>query len=87
MDFTEDYIKKLNIQLKGIPPEEIISWAMKFAKRPVITTNFRPYEVAILNAVTKVRKNIPVVWCDTGYNTPQTYKHAEELIENLRPEH
>jgi len=49
----------------------------------VVTTNFRPYEVAILHAVTEVDKNIPVIWCDTGYNTPQTYKHAEELISRL----
>lgn len=83
MDFTEEQIKKLNVQFKGIPPEEIIFWATKFAKNPVVTTNFRPYEVAILNAVTEVRKTIPVVWCDTGYNTPQTYKHAEELITTL----
>lgn len=83
MDFTEDYIKKLNIQFKGIPPEEIISWAIKHGKNPVVTTNFRPYEVAILNAVTQVKKNIPVVWCDTGYNTPQTYAHAEKLIAIL----
>ena len=83
MDFSQDQIKKLNIQFKGIPPEEIISWAIKYANNPVVTTNFRPYEVAILNAVTQVRKNIPVVWCDTGYNTPQTYKHAEALIELL----
>ncbi|MBT8296865.1 MAG: phosphoadenosine phosphosulfate reductase family protein, partial [Maribacter sp.] len=84
MDFTTEQIKKLNIQFKGIPPEEIIFWAIEFAKNPVVTTNFRPYEVAILGAVTKVRKTIPVVWCDTGYNTPQTYKHAEELIATLR---
>ena len=83
MDFTKEQITKLNIQFKGIPPEEIISWAIKFGKNPVVTTNFRPYEVAILNAVTEVRKTIPVVWCDTGYNTPQTYKHAEELITTL----
>ena len=24
------------------------------------------------------------VWCDTGYNTPNTYKHAEELTEKLQ---
>jgi len=83
MDFSKIQIKKLNIQFKGIPPEEIISWAIKYANNPVVTTNFRPYEVAILYAVTQVRKNIPVVWCDTGYNTPQTYKHAEKLIEIL----
>ncbi|WBU88160.1 phosphoadenosine phosphosulfate reductase family protein [Cellulophaga omnivescoria] len=83
MSFTEDIIKNLNAQFRGIPPEEIISWAIEYAKNAVITTNFRPYEVAILNAVTAIKKDIPVVWCDTGYNTPNTYKHAEELISTL----
>ncbi|UWX54208.1 phosphoadenosine phosphosulfate reductase family protein [Maribacter litopenaei] len=76
-------IEQLNTQFKGIPPEEIISWAVKHGQTPVVTTNFRPYEVAILHAVSQVSQDIPVIWCDTGYNTPKTYKHAEELIERL----
>ncbi|MDV7140605.1 phosphoadenosine phosphosulfate reductase family protein [Maribacter sp. TH_r10] len=84
MAFTEDQIKELNIEFKDAKPEEIISWAIEHSKNAVVTTNFRPYEVAILNAVTKVEQDIPVVWCDTGYNTPQTYAHAEELIGTLK---
>ncbi len=83
MVFSESQIRTLNAQFKGIPPEEIISWAISYGKRPVVTTNFRPYEGAILKAVTDVKKDIPVIWCDTGYNTPNTYKHAEELIAKL----
>lgn len=83
MGFSQESIKRLNGQFKGIPPEEIISWAVKHADKPVVTTNFRPYEVAILNAVSEVKSAIPVIWCDTGYNTPNTYKHAEELIKRL----
>ena len=71
----------INKKLKDKSPEEIISWAISFAKNPLVTTNFRPYEVAILNAVTEVQKDIKVIWCDTGYNTVETYKHAEEIIE------
>ncbi|MDC6350008.1 phosphoadenosine phosphosulfate reductase family protein [Zeaxanthinibacter sp. PT1] len=83
MRFSDQQLKSLNAQFKGIPPEEIISWAISYGKTPVVTTNFRPYEVAILYAVTQVQKDIPVIWCDTGYNTPQTYRHAEELIGSL----
>lgn len=83
MALTQEEIQNLNRQFKGIPPEEIISWAIGHGKKSVVTTNFRPYEVAILHAVTEVDKSIPVIWCDTGYNTPQTYKHAEELISRL----
>jgi phosphoadenosine phosphosulfate reductase len=77
-------LEEINKQLQGKSPEEIISWAISIAQKPIITTNFRPYEVAILKAVSAVKKDIPVVWCDTGYNTPQTYKHAEEIIDKLR---
>lgn len=83
MALSLEEIQNLNRQFKGIPPEEIISWAIGHGKKPVVTTNFRPYEVAILHAVTEVNRSTPVIWCDTGYNTPNTYKHAEELISRL----
>ncbi|WP_136466184.1 phosphoadenosine phosphosulfate reductase family protein [Flagellimonas onchidii] len=83
MAFSQENIENLNRHFKGIDPQEIISWAIANGNKPVVTTNFRPYEVAILHAVTDVDKDIPVIWCDTGYNTPNTYKHAEELISRL----
>jgi phosphoadenosine phosphosulfate reductase len=76
-------LDEINKKLKDKSPIEIISWAISFAKNPLITTNFRPYEVAILKAVTEVQQDIKVIWCDTGYNTLQTYKHAEEIIKKL----
>ena len=78
MDFQE-----INNTLIDKTPREIIEWSVDKAKKPVITTNFRPYEVNILHACVSVKKDIPVIWCDTGYNTPQTYKHAEKLIRDL----
>ena len=76
-------IEKLNIDLKEKSPAEIIAWAIEFAEQPLVTTNFRPYEVAILYACTQVKNDLKVIWCDTGYNTPNTYKHANKLIESL----
>lgn len=76
-------LEKINKELQNKTAAEIISWAISYAKNPIITTNFRPFEVVILNAVTEIKKNIKVIWCDTGYNTIQTYKHAEEIIKKL----
>ena len=76
-------IEEINDFLSEKNTLDIVKWAVSIAENPVITTNFRPYEVAILNAVTEVKKDIKVIWCDTGYNTVQTYRHAEELIEKL----
>jgi phosphoadenosine phosphosulfate reductase len=64
-------------------PRERVEIVLGQAKNPVLTTNFRPFESAILHLVTSVRQDIPVIWCDTGYNTEATYKHARELIELL----
>ncbi len=73
----------LNKELAKLSPKEIVKWVFNLDKKTIITTNFRPYEVAILHLTSQESPNIKVVWCDTGYNTPQTYKHAQELIETL----
>ena len=77
-------ITQINAQLKDKSPEEIVAWALQQAKKPVITTNFRPYESAILHLVSQGLPSIDVIWCDTGYNTPNTYRHAKNLIETLQ---
>lgn len=84
MEFTQDSITLLNKELETQNPIDIIKWALAQAERPVITTNFRPYEVAILHAVCSVKAEIPVIWCDTGYNTPNTYRHADDITSRLK---
>lgn len=81
---TQDQIKDLNLLFKEAKPSEIIKKALELSDDAVVTTNFRPYEAAILYAVNLEKPNIFVVWCDTGYNTPQTYKHANQVIEDLK---
>jgi len=76
-------LEQINKDLQDKSPIEIVTWAVNIAKKPVVTTNFRPYEAAILHATNNVKKDIIVVWCDTGYNTPNTYNHAEDLIKQL----
>ncbi len=83
MKFTEENIQDWNSKFATASPEKIIAFALEQNSNAVVTTNFRPYEVNILHAVTAVDKSIKVIWCDTGYNTPNTYRHAEELIEKL----
>lgn len=84
MNTIEIAIEQINLQLKNASPQEIIQWGLSVADKPLVTTNFRPYESAILHAVNSEKKNVKIIWCDTGYNTPQTYKHAEELIKKMK---
>lgn len=80
---TQEQLEELNLLFKEAKPSEIIKKALELSDEAVVTTNFRPYEAAILHAVNSVKPNISVVWCDTGYNTPQTYRHAEKVIKDL----
>ena len=76
-------LDEINEQLKTQSPKQIIEWALKQAKNPVVTTNFRPYEAAILHATSQQSSRIKVIWCDTGYNTRNTYVHAQTVIKQL----
>lgn len=76
-------ITAINEKLRNASPQEIIRWALWMAIRPVVTTNFRPYEAAILHAVTSEKSDVPVIWCDSGYNTSYTYVHAEKMTRQL----
>jgi len=63
--------------------DEIVRWALERSQRPLVTTNFRPYEAVILHLITQVKPDIQVLWVDSGYNTSATYRFAESLIERL----
>ncbi|MFT4753009.1 MAG: phosphoadenosine phosphosulfate reductase [Salibacteraceae bacterium] len=77
-------LESINAKLRTLSPSEIVEWAFSLNKKTVITTNFRPYESAILHAVSAVKQDTTVIWCDTGYNTTNTYSHAQELIDRLQ---
>ncbi|MGB0390334.1 MAG: phosphoadenosine phosphosulfate reductase family protein [Salibacteraceae bacterium] len=76
-------LKGLNKFLRHQSPAAIVEWAMALNEKTVITTNFRPYEAAILHAVTLNHPKTQVIWCDTGYNTLKTYKNADAIIKQL----
>jgi len=87
---TPDQIAKANAELRNKSPLEIVKWAIAQVKgRAIVSTNFRPFEAAILHLCVQVQPDIPVLWVDHGYNRPATYKHAEELGKllklNLKP--
>lgn len=81
--YTEKELKSLNEKFRQASPEEIVKWAFTVSNKPVVTTNFRPYEASILHACASQDPSVKVIWCDTGYNTPQTYRHASEVIDLL----
>ena len=80
---TPQNIHLFNENVRFEDPLEIISFALEQANKPLVTTSFGAYSAALLWACTRVKKDIQVIWCDTGYNTEATYKHAQYLIDTL----
>jgi phosphoadenosine phosphosulfate reductase len=87
---SPEEIVRWNTELRSQSPLEIVRWAVAQAKgRALVSTNFRPYEAAILHLAVQVQPDIPVLWVDHGYNRAATYRHAEALAAllklNLKP--
>ncbi len=77
-------IVEYNAALRNKPALEIVRWGIAQASgRAIVSTNFRPFEAAILHLCTQVQPDIPVLWVDHGYNRPATYRYAEKLRDML----
>ncbi|MBV1923215.1 MAG: phosphoadenosine phosphosulfate reductase family protein [Flavobacteriaceae bacterium] len=83
-NFSIQDIETLNKEYRNKSPLEVISFVMSISERPLISTSFGAYSAALLAECVKVKKDIQVIWCDTGYNTDATYTHANFLIDTLK---
>lgn len=83
MKITKENIATYNKLLRIKSPTEIVQWALQIAERPLVTSNFGPYSASMLNLVSQIKNDVKVVWCDTGYNTTYTYRHADEIKKRL----
>lgn len=73
-------LEEANGGLAGASADEIVRWALREAgERPLVSTNFRPYEAVILHLATRHAPGIPVLWVDHGHNRPATAAFAERL--------
>ena len=54
-----------------------------FGDELIMTTSFGTHSAVMLHLVTAVVPDIPVVFIDTGYLFPETYRFAKELTDRL----
>lgn len=65
--------------------EERVAWARgQFPGRLVLSTSFGAQAAVMLAMVSEVAPGLPVVFVDTGYLFPETYRFADELTSRLR---
>ncbi|MEA5472408.1 phosphoadenosine phosphosulfate reductase [Spirulina sp. 06S082] len=63
---------------------EIVQWSAEtFGRGLVMSTSFGIQSAVMLHLVTRTIPNIPVIWVDTGYLPPETYRFADELSQRL----
>jgi phosphoadenosine phosphosulfate reductase len=74
----------VNRKLQDIEPSNLVKWsADTFGDGLVMTTSFGIQAAVMLDLVTNILPNIPVIWIDTGYLPPETYRFADELTQRL----
>ncbi|MGD1903877.1 MAG: phosphoadenylyl-sulfate reductase [Geitlerinemataceae cyanobacterium] len=77
-------IQAANRTLDGASATEIVRWAVDtFGDGLVMSSSFGIQASVMLHLVTQVKPDIPVIWIDTGYLPPETYRFAESLSERL----
>jgi phosphoadenosine phosphosulfate reductase len=72
-------------ELDSASAEQRVRWAAEtYGNGLVMTTSFGVQAAVMLHLVTQIVPSIPVVFLDTGYLFPETYRFAEQLTERLQ---
>jgi len=74
----------LNARFDDAEPEALIAWAGRsFGEGLMMTSSFGAQSALMLHLVTRIIPDIPVIFIDTGYLFPETYRFAEQLRQRL----
>lgn len=64
--------------------EERVAWALEHLPgQHVLSSSFGAQAAVSLHMVTRYQPSIPVIFIDTGYLFPETYKFVDQLTEHL----
>ncbi len=77
-------LEKINQELEGKKPEEILAWAVReFSGRIAMSSSFGPESGVLLHMASRIDPNIPVLFLETGYHFPETLEYKENLTKLL----
>ena len=81
MDFD---LKRENDRLNELPAAQRIRWAHEqWGDKLVMSTSFGVQSAVLLHMANSVVPGIPIIFVDTGYLFPETYRFADELTKRL----
>jgi len=74
-----------NSHFESLSAEGRVAWALEHLPGPhVLTSSFGIQAAILLHLVTRQQADIPVVFIDTGYLFPETYRFVDALTERLK---
>jgi phosphoadenosine phosphosulfate reductase len=80
----ESNVPELAEKLKPLSAAARIEAAVAhFGERLALSTSFGIQSAVMLHLATQVKPDLPIVFIDTGYLFPETYRFAEDLRERL----
>lgn len=80
----ETGVDEVNAAFGNMNAPERVAWLhARFGSRLVLSSSFGLQAAVMLHLVGRHAPGIPVVWLDTGYLFPETYRYAAQLIEQL----
>src|SRR3954463_12206168 len=75
--FFEPDHERVSEQLENESAEVIVAWAAAtFGDGLILSSSFGAESALMLHLVTRVAPKVPVVFLDTGYLFPETYRFA-----------
>ena len=79
-------LSALRAQLEPLEPQQCLQWALdRYGAGFAMTTSFGIQSSVLLHMLSRLPGGdaVPVIWVDTGYLPPETYRYAQTLCERL----
>lgn len=81
IDFADEVGAAVEYEQKVEMARRLVRWAVEKIPNEnlVMSTSFGIQSAVLLHLVSQIRQDTPVIWIDTGYLPPETYRYAAEL--------
>ncbi len=77
-------LERCNNHFADLSAQERVAWSLEHLPgNTVLSSSFGAQAAVSLHLVTQLQPDIPVVFIDTGYLFPETYRFVEELVDRL----
>lgn len=78
-------IEKYSREFEAKTPQEIIEWAVgTFSPEIAMSSSFQTQSVPLLHMVTRIRRDLPIFFIDTGYHFVETLMFREQLASDWK---